>query len=714
MPPKPKSKQSPKLTKSGLPRKPRRTKAALASDAALCGQTVRGKQTRAELRQSRLAAEERDRLETQKSTTSRSTVTASRSQGTSATPKSRIPTLKSPALTPKPPSASQPSVPASQPSVPASQATQNGPLFQRPDYERIVTFLSVPKNRDIIFGLAQSPATYLSTLAKEINTDYNTRNQIFSQSKSHPNGLVMNLTGRTLEARIKRYKARYHRVRELARSTGQGLKDEQRAKGFDTPQELLEHKCPFYAEMDAIFKDKPNISAFAVMDTGTTSTSNPLPAEQSSVESSEMKSEVTHVSDSEEEQTQEKIHPFHPDRTASHLSLSAQDNHAEDYEDYEEDQEEEEEAQDQAQDENNSDYRISTRQESESRLQAFIASLTPDLDLPFPPDFNIPFPLDPSQAEFEFPDLPPPIDPSADYCLNMPPGNFSPVAGAQPVVDDLYLNLNKASCPADNPSTATNHSILPPDYDPVPELELHSGNEDILDEHIPDEQPTQTTKKPKKKRRAEALLTAEEMALDSGSDDNLPTQTTKKPKKKRRAEALLTAEEMALDSGSDDDSEILGPSKKRMKQSQPQSRKSTGPNKTIVSRPMDPLPSIDPSAVRTKDLKNPIAVALMTSSHDRNKEIRSNNIWRRNLEMMKQKEAADAEVIRKQEVQAVKLFEQQKLEKEHIQAQIVERSKFAQSLILSGKSPQEVTDYLAAVFPAFGTDSLAVASSEQS
>ncbi|EGF99374.1 uncharacterized protein MELLADRAFT_68654 [Melampsora larici-populina 98AG31] len=591
MPPKPKPKQSPKLTKSGLPRKPRRTKAALASDAALCGQTVRGKQTRAELRQSRLAAEERDRLETQKSTTSRSTVTASRSQGTSATPKSRIPTLKSPALTPKPPSASQPS-------VPASQATQNGPLFRRPDYERIVTFLSVPKNRDIIFGSARtkvtglpmSPATYLSTLAKEINTDYNTRNRIFSRSKSHPNGLVMNLTGRTLEARIKRYKARYHRVRELACSTGQGLKDEQCAK-----------------------------------------------AEQSSVESSEMKSEVTHVSDSEEEQTQEKIHPFHPDRTASHLSLSAQDNHAEDYEDYEEDQEEEEEAQDQAQDENNSDYRISTRQESESRLQAFIASLTPDLDLPFPPDFNIPFPLDPSQAEFEFPDLPPPIDPSADYCLNMPPGNFSPVAGAQPVVDDLYLNLNKDSCPADNPSTATNHSILPPDYDPVPELEFNSGNEDILDEHIPDEQPTQTTKKPKKKHRAEALLTAEEMALDSGSDD---------------------------------DSEILGPSKKRMKQSQPQSRK--------------------------------------------NKEIRSNNIWRRNLEMMKQKEAADAEVIRKQEVQAVKLFEQQKLEKEHIQAQIVERSKFAQSLILSGKSPQEVTDYLAAVFPAFGTDSLAVVSSEQS
>ncbi|EGF99124.1 uncharacterized protein MELLADRAFT_68773 [Melampsora larici-populina 98AG31] len=252
----------------------------------------------------------------------------------------------------------------------------------------------------------------------------------------------------------------------------------------------------------------------------------------------------------------------------------------------------------------------------------------------------------------------------------MPPGNFSPVAGAQPVVDDLYLNLNKASCPADNPSTATNHSILPPDYNPVPELEFNSGNEDILDEHIPDKQPTQTTKKPKKKRRAEALLTAEEMALDSGSDDNLPTQTTKKPKKKRRAEALLTAEEMALDSGSDDDSEILGPSKKRMKQSQPQSRK--------------------------------------------NKEIRSNNIWRRNLEMMKRKEAADAKVIRKQEVQAAKLFEQQKLEKEHIQAQIVERSKFAQSLILSGKSPQEVTDYLAAVFPAFGTDSLAVASSEQS
>jgi hypothetical protein len=168
-------------------------------------------------------------------------------------------------------------------------------------------------------------------------------------------------------------------------------------------------------------------------------------------------------------------------------------------------------------------------------------------------------------------------------------------------------------------------------------------------------------------------------------------------KKKTRKQPELTAAELALDSPSDD-SEILGPSKKRIRKAP--SRKSTGPSTTtLASRPMDPLPPINPSTVRGKDIKNPIALALMTSSQDRKQEIQANNTYRRTLEETKRQEAKAEETAKRAEAAAALQWEKDKFNRQTLQAEAVERAKFAQQLILSGKTPEEVSQFINIVFP---------------
>ncbi|KAH9823534.1 hypothetical protein DFH28DRAFT_1173220 [Melampsora americana] len=670
MPPK----KTPVLTKTGVPRKPRRTRAQIAADSILCGQTVKGKQSRAELKQSLLAAAERERAATEDSG-SLPTPVALKGQESLASSSRSNSKPKSLAITSKADEIETPNL-----------NSNDGPKFQLADWKHVVSALSQPKYREAIFGggrrtnvtgLPMGTISILKPLALEINEAYNRRNQIFSRSRSKPKGVPMALTGKTLKQRLTRYKSRYFKMNQLLKGTGAGVSEKELAK-YGGLKAYTEHHCPCYDEMHALFKDKGNVEAFAIVDSG-------LPSQHKKNDNEGSSSPSEYESDSEEgrfEEIQKGEPSLHsssegsseeskgstpPD--SSHLTASnRQSSHDQQLQDA------------------LSHYptRIGPDTAGYPNGQAPETTYFPDLhpiaydpNLPisnatinrmidsFPEDYD--FPALPPE-DHNFPSLPPPIEPPAgypfdDYMLNIP-ANISPVIGP-------------TTFPNNNKNIAIT-SVFPANIDPIPELEFNSEAEDAIGKRPKGRKPKKTHHK-------------------SESEEVIEQQPASTTRKKRRTQRLLTAEEKAPNSGSSNDSETLGCSKKREKQTQ--SRKSTGPITTIANRPMDPLPPIDSSAVRTKDIKNPIALALMTSSADRTKEIQANNLYRRNLEETKRQEAASAELRKSQEVGAALQWEKDKLHKQGKQALVTERSRLARELILAGKTPQELRDYLDAVFP---------------
>ncbi|KAH9812311.1 hypothetical protein DFH28DRAFT_931161 [Melampsora americana] len=168
------------------------------------------------------------------------------------------------------------------------------------------------------------------------------------------------------------------------------------------------------------------------------------------------------------------------------------------------------------------------------------------------------------------------------------------------------------------------------------------------------------------------------LALDSNDLETLvppkkKTQPSQQASQKRGCKSnSLTPSKLALNSNS---SETPLPLKKKAKgKGRP----------TLSSGTMDPLPPIDPSAVHSKEMKNPIALALMTGSQARTNELKANN---------KQRKAVEVDVEDKPFGCA------KRAESKAAQTAIAERAKFAQELALGGKTPEEVSQFLNAVFP---------------
>ncbi|EGG01782.1 uncharacterized protein MELLADRAFT_110675 [Melampsora larici-populina 98AG31] len=685
MPPK----KTPVLTKTGVPQKPRRTKAQIAAHLTLCGQAVKSKQTRAELKQSLLAAEERERAATKDTSGHHPTPAASKesSSGLKSKSKSNSKSLVIPSK-------------ADEIETPNS-SSNSGPAFQLANWQHVVSALSQPKYREAIFGggrrtnvtgLPMGSMSVLKPLALEINEAYNKRNHIFSRSRSTPNGLPMSLTGKTLKQHLTRYKARYQEVKAIIKGTGAGVSEQDLAKHGSLQ---ASHRTALTQQVNQVPLSTPASSHL------TTSTQqfsqfdqfNQLPLSTPA---------SSHLTASTQQFDQLPLStPASAHLTAYNQPLTLEQQLQDDL------------------------YYYPTRNGPDTALypngqapvtttalypngQAPVTTYFPNLQTTaYDPtstisNATITSMIDTFPADYNFPPLPPPIEPRADYHIDAYmigiPGNFSPTT---------FNNNNN-----NNDITAT--SLIPANIDPIPALEFNSESEGTV------------TPKAKKSKTV-ANIDPIEIEIDSKAEDasrngkipkgkkskknhceseteevieKQPASTTQKSSKKKhcmRKSDSLTARERALDSStSDDDSEILGPSKKRVKQT---SRKSTGPITTIASRPMQPLPPIDSLAVRAKDIKNPIALALITSSADRNKEVQANNLYRRNLEETKQKEAAAAEEKKSQEAVAALEWEKVKLHKQGKQALTAERSRFARNLILAGKTPQELSEYLAAVFP---------------
>ncbi|KAH9819057.1 hypothetical protein DFH28DRAFT_1148047 [Melampsora americana] len=97
---------------------------------------------------------------------------------------------------------------------------------------------------------------------------------------------------------------------------------------------------------------------------------------------------------------------------------------------------------------------------------------------------------------------------------------------------------------------------------------------------------------------------------------------------------------------------------------------------TLASRPMDPLPPIDTLRVFGKGIKNPIALALITSSQERNTGIQANNLYCRTLEEKKRQEAKAEESAKRQEAATALPWDKDKFNRQNLQAEATKRAKF--------------------------------------
>lgn len=148
----------------------------------------------------------------------------------------------------------------------------------------------------------------------------------------------------------------------------------------------------------------------------------------------------------------------------------------------------------------------------------------------------------------------------------------------------------------------------------------------------------------------------------------------KRPKK----ENLLTAEERALDSSEDD----IKANQEESSQNQSRSRA------TLSRRPLDPLPSFNPSIVRSREAKHPVATAMQLGNQAK-------------LEMMRSAQEADLEAQNASlSWQKERFFiERENEDKKAAIALRNDRQAFCEKLVLSGKAPAEIEAFLRLVYP---------------
>ncbi|KAH9812776.1 hypothetical protein DFH28DRAFT_1176160 [Melampsora americana] len=518
MPPKSKNNSNPSVPQTT---RIRRTKAQLAEDLKLAGEAGKGKPTPAAVKRSRLAAKARSQSVAEETTSGKSI------------------------------------------------RCRAGPALDRVDYETILAFLANPKFRKSLFGggsqtkvsgLAMGPTAILNPLALKLNSAWNERH----------NSTKMQLTGKTLYARLKRYKAKYMHTKTFSKTTGNGLSAKDRARGIDSMTALYEYMCPCFKEMDVIFRDKGNVNPFGILDTGVSA------ANSSNEEVSD---------DSEDDTTDGHDHSFEE----AHLPLNA-------------------------------------AQDPTSLPHAKEGQEIPRFTSP-----------DPEELEA--------------YHEMLDSSNDQPNKSTAPNIDSSKDSLNKSNALKD------------------PDVIGHPLSPEINDVDIDPESPG-------------SIRIDLDHRVQTGKRSTKPASTIKNAranKKKRIDSKGSTAQELILDSSSEEDN-IPKPS-----------TSTSGPSSartTIARRALDPLPSIDPSVVRGRDLKHPVATAMTLGNEAK-------------LEMMRAAQQADLQareaVLEWQKTQY--FLEREDNEKKATASLRNERRAFCEKLVLGGKSVAEVEEFLRLVYP---------------
>ncbi|KAH9820611.1 hypothetical protein DFH28DRAFT_1194434 [Melampsora americana] len=594
-----------------------RTKAQIAEDLSLSGSKKKGKPTKSEVRRSLKAAREQTRKESKisKDLTQQTPVESSKSSKSKSSKSHPTSTSTFTQVTPAATSTSHSSKPQQK-----TSKQVNSPVFEKADYVHIFSYLSQPKIRNIIFGsgkqtkvtcLPMSPTTVLNNLAQEINNDYNTRNKVFSHSQSRPNKSVMQLTGKTLRDRLSRYKTAYIKARNWRDGTGAGTDENGDQRDLTLINEILEGMCPCFDQMDAIFKDKPNIVAFGILDSGVDNSQQNLQGNSDGV-----LSDLSFANRS----------PFE--------NGSAHNAYDDDDDDY---------------------IRPKTQQESYSALQRVIKSFKDQEE----------------QYEYDFCPLPPVIEPPANYNAFVFPSGFT--TNNQRVQCKIEIKIENENENNENEDEENknkdeeNENEENEDVDELAEIEAETNNDNKENEPIDIDE--MEVKRLLNEDIEEETFIPSDLVFDSDNSEILvppkkKTQPSQQALQKRGCKSnALTPSKLDLNSNN---SETAPPPKKKAKG-----------KATLSSRTMDPLPPIDPSTVRSRETKNPIALALMNGSQARMSELKANNKRRQAAEVFKSQEANRRLNWEKVTFKTNRLDAKKQAENEAARAAIAERAKFA-------------------------------------
>ncbi|KAA1063724.1 hypothetical protein PGTUg99_001469 [Puccinia graminis f. sp. tritici] len=125
-----------------------------------------------------------------------------------------------------------------------------GKNFDHKDFENICSYLETPGHYTNLFGDGQKTSVGQAKLTKA---------KAFDGFAVWMNSLSpdLQLSGRRLQQCLTSYKQKYIKLKNFEEKTGAGVLDEH---GPQTLAETLEDMCPCHDCIDAIFRDKPNIT----------------------------------------------------------------------------------------------------------------------------------------------------------------------------------------------------------------------------------------------------------------------------------------------------------------------------------------------------------------------------------------------------------------------------------------------------------------------
>ncbi|PLW17428.1 hypothetical protein PCASD_16359 [Puccinia coronata f. sp. avenae] len=131
--------------------------------------------------------------------------------------------------------------------------------FTRADYEHVCFFLEDEENFKQIFGSGNQTS---------VGGVHLTRTQAFDQFAHYLNLLILDVsvTGSQLRQRLDTYKNKYRKAKDFEQNTGAGIEEQE---GYSSLKQKLEAICPWYNQMDALFREKENITSMSCFDSTT-------------------------------------------------------------------------------------------------------------------------------------------------------------------------------------------------------------------------------------------------------------------------------------------------------------------------------------------------------------------------------------------------------------------------------------------------------------
>lgn len=128
------------------------------------------------------------------------------------------------------------------------------------DYDKIVSYLEVTEHFNAVTGAGKKTT---------VGGKYQTKTTVFKGMLAalQHHGFPKEITAGNLIKRYQRYMKRYRDARDVKMDTGGGVTDKEMLAGV-TLEEKLEHMCPHFNRMHALFGGRPNVDPPTTGDVG--------------------------------------------------------------------------------------------------------------------------------------------------------------------------------------------------------------------------------------------------------------------------------------------------------------------------------------------------------------------------------------------------------------------------------------------------------------